>query len=227
MTEKQASTQEWRGVSWANEQASLRPQDNVESLERAILEEARGEAQQIIEDAQTKAQIIYQEAESQVKAEGNNILERARKKADGLHSQAEASARIDAQTLKLKRREQLLNQVFDRAREQLASATQWPDYDQVAHYLVRDAVEHLGSDNVLVRADVETQKRLTPSVLADLASEIGVYMRPGDLLSEGTGIVLETPDGHCRYDNRLETRLARIQSALRSSVYHILAGEAS
>jgi vacuolar-type H+-ATPase subunit E/Vma4 len=225
MKAEQMTTQGWRGVSWVDEQPALRPQDTIESLERAIIEEARGEAQQIVEGAQTQAQIIYQEAETQVKAEGNTILERARKKANTLRSQAEASARIDAQTLKLKRRELLLAQVFDRARQQLASATQWPDYDQVAHHLVRDAVAHLGSDNVLVRADPATQKVLTPDVLADLATEIGIYMRPGKPLPEGTGIMLETPDGHCRYDNRLETRLARIQSALRSSVYRILTGE--
>lgn len=227
MKSEQTATQGWRGVTWAGEQAGLMPQDNVESLQRAILEEAREEAQQIVESAQTRAQIIYQEAETQVKAEGDVILERARKKAETLRSQAEASARIDAQTLKLKRREQLLEQVFGRAREQLASAVQWPDYGQVARHLVRDAVQHLGSDNILVRADAETQKVLTPHVLADLASELGVYMRPGEPLSEGTGIILETPDGHCRYDNRLETRLARIQSALRTPVYHILAGEES
>ncbi|MFL7793236.1 MAG: V-type ATP synthase subunit E [Anaerolineae bacterium] len=225
MKAEQTSTQGWRGVSWADEQSGLRPQDNIESLERAIIQEAQGEAQQIVESAQTQAQIIYQEAQSQVKAEGNVILERAGKKADTLRSQAEASARIDAQTLKLKRREQLLAQVFERARERLASATQWPDYDQVARQLVRDAVKHLGSDNILVRADPQTQKVLTPDVLAEMSTEIGIYMRPGEPLAEGTGIILETPDGHCRYDNRLETRLARIQSALRASVYHILTGE--
>ena len=225
MKAEQTSTQGWRGVSWTGEEPSLRPQDNIESLERAIIQEAQGEAQQIVESAQTQAQLIYQEAESHVKTEGNVILEHARKKADTLRSQAEASARIDAQKLKLQRREQLLAQVFDRASEQLASATQWPDYDQVARQLVRDAVAHLGSDNVLVRADPQTKKVLTPDVLADLATETGVYMRPGEPLSEGTGIILETPDGHCRYDNRLETRLARIHSSLRSSIYRILTGE--
>ena len=225
MKAEQTSTQGWPGVSWADERSGLRPQDNIESLERAIIQEAQGEAQQIVESAQTQAHIIYQEAQSEVKAEGNVMLESARKKADTLRSQAEASARIDAQTLKLKRREQLLAQVFERARERLASATQWPDYDQVARQLVRDAVKHLGSDNILVRADPQTQKVLTPDVLAEMSTEIGIYMRPGEPLAEGTGIILETPDGHCRYDNRLETRLARIQSALRASIYHILTGE--
>jgi V/A-type H+-transporting ATPase subunit E len=222
---KSEASQEWQGASWTGERASLRPQDSIESLERAIIEEAKGEAQQILESARTQAQIIYQETEAQVKSEGNVILEQARKKAETLRSQSEASARIEAQTLKLKRREQLLAQVFDRAQEQLASATQWPDYDQVARHLVRDAVTHLGSDNILVRADAETQAVLTPDVLAELATELGVYMRPGEPISEGTGIILETPDGHCRYDNRLETRLSRIQSALRTPVYRILVGE--
>ena len=225
MKAEQTLAQGWRGVSWAGEETNLRPQDTIESLEQAIIQEAQGEAQLIVESAQTQAQIIYQEAEAQVKDEGNAILERARKKADTLRSQAEASARIDAQTLKLKRRERLLAQVFDRARDQLASATQWQDYGQVARHLVRDAVKHLGSDNILVRADPQTQKVLTPDVLAELATEIGVYMRPGEPLTEGTGMILETPDGHCRYDNRLETRLARIHSSLRTSVYRILTGE--
>jgi vacuolar-type H+-ATPase subunit E/Vma4 len=225
MKAEQTTTSGWRGVSWPGEQPGLRPQDNVEALERAILGEARGEAQQIVESAQTQAQIIYQEAQAEVKDEGQVILDRARKQAEKLRSQAEASARIDAQKLKLKRREHMLSQVFDRAREQLASATEWADYGQVARYLVRDAVKHLGSDNVLVRADPQTQEVLTPDVLADLATEFGVYMRPGEPLAEGTGIMLETPDGQCRYDNRLETRLARIQSALRASVYRILSGE--
>jgi vacuolar-type H+-ATPase subunit E/Vma4 len=225
MKAEQTTTQGWRGVSWAGEEHGLRPQDNVEALERVIIGEARGEAQQIVESAQTQAQIIYQEAEAEVKEEGGVIMDRARKQAETLRSQAEASARIDAQKLKLKRREQMLSQVFDRASEQLASATEWADYGQVAHHLVRDAVEHLGSDNVLVRADPQTQEVLTPDVLADLATELGVYLRPGKPLAEGTGIMLETPDGQCRYDNRLETRLARIQSALRTSVYRILTGE--
>jgi V/A-type H+-transporting ATPase subunit E len=222
---KSEASQGWQGTSWVGERASLWPQDSIESLERAIIEEAQGEAQQILESARTQAQIIHQETEAQIESEGNVILEQARKKAETLRSQSEASARIEAQTLRLKRREQLLAQVFDRAQERLASATQWPDYDQVARHLVRDAVTHLGSDNILVRADAETQTVLTPGVLAELATELGVYLRPGEPISEGTGIILETPDGHCRYDNRLETRLSRIQSALRTPVYRILVGE--
>ena len=39
--------------------------------------------------------------------------------------------------------------------------------------------------------------------------------------------MLETPDGHRRYDNTLETRLARMKDDLRTPIYHILMGDAA
>ena len=44
-------------------------------------------------------------------------------------------------------------------------------------------------------------------------------------LEKGTGVVVETHDGHLQYDNTLETRLNRLQNLLRSPVYHLLMGE--
>ena len=47
----------------------------------------------------------------------------------------------------------------------------------------------------------------------------------GDVLEEGTGVIVDASDGHLHFDNTLETRLSRLQSSLRSSVYHVLMGE--
>jgi vacuolar-type H+-ATPase subunit E/Vma4 len=47
----------------------------------------------------------------------------------------------------------------------------------------------------------------------------------GTLLEEGTGLVVSSSEGRLRYDNTLETRLSRLQNALRSAVYHVLTGE--
>ena len=208
-----------------NERAGIRVQENIKALRQAITEEAREEAQRILDDTQTQAQAIYQQAEAQVNTKRETLLARAREASEKLHDQTVALAQIEAQTLKLQRREQILSRVFAQARQQIASAPQWPDYAQIARRLVRDAVAHLGTDNALVRADVETQKVLSPEVLADLASELGVYLRAGKALTDGTGVVLETPDGHRRYDNRLETRLARMKGTLRTPVYRLLTGE--
>ncbi len=200
-------------------------QSDIQALERAIIGDAREEAEQILADARARAEDIHQQAETQADAERESILQRARQEAETLHSHAAAAAQLEAQTLKLKRREQLLERVFAAARRQLASAPEWPDYEQITRRLVREAVERLAVDEVLVRADERTRKVLRDEVLVDLGRELGVHLRTGEPLVQGTGVVLETPDGHRRYDNTLETRLARMQDALRASVYHVLIGE--
>ena len=222
-----AGQQGWRGISLSEPQGpvDLGSQDNLQALQQAIMEDARAEAQQVIENAQVQAQGLYQEAEAQVKSEGDAILERARKEVETLRSQAAASAKIEAQKLKLQRREDLLRRVFDSVLEKLASAPEWPDYEEIVRYLVKDAMGHMVTDNALVRTDAETHKILTNEVLADLANELGVYLRAGEPLKRGTGVIVETPDGHRRYNNALETRLARMQNGLRASVYRILSGE--
>jgi len=44
-------------------------------------------------------------------------------------------------------------------------------------------------------------------------------------LEEGRGVVIDAADGRLHYDNTLETRLQRLQSTLRASVYKMLMGE--
>ena len=200
-------------------------QSDIEALKRAIIGDAKGETEHILDDARARAEGLHQQAEAQANAEREAILQRARQKAETLHSHAMAAAQLEAQTLKLKRREQLLEHIFANARQQLTSAPEWSDYEQIARHLVREAAERLGADEVLMHADEGTQEVLNDDVLADLGKELGVHLRAGEPLTQGTGLVLETPDGHRRYDNTLETRLARMQDGLRAPVYHILRGE--
>jgi vacuolar-type H+-ATPase subunit E/Vma4 len=49
----------------------------------------------------------------------------------------------------------------------------------------------------------------------------------GETLEQGTGVVVETLDGHRQLDNTLETRLKRMEEALRTPVYRILTGESA
>jgi V/A-type H+-transporting ATPase subunit E len=200
-------------------------QDNIQVLKSAIMEEAREEASRILADAEAQAENIRQQAEGQAEAEREAILQQARREAEALHGQAAATAQLEARTLKLKRREQLLERVFTSARQKLAAASEWPDYDQIVRRLVREAVAYLDASEVLVRIAAGTQRVLDEEALADLGRELGVHLHTGAPLAQSTGVVVETPDGHRRYDNTLETRLARMKDVLRTAVYHILMGE--
>ena len=195
------------------------------ALERAIKEQARKEAHQILVDAQDHVERIRVQAQARADAEREAILRQAREEDQALRSHATAAARMGAHTLKLKRRELLLERVFDAVRQQLSSAPDWPDYEQILHRLLREAVHSLGTSEALVlHADERTRQLLDEDKLDNLMQELGVRLRIGAPLPQGTGVVLETPDGHRRYDNTLEHRLVRMQETLRTPVYHILMG---
>jgi len=200
-------------------------EESMQAFSRAVLNEAQAKADQILADAKAKADDIHQKAQKQAVAERAEILDRARKEAEEIRNQALAAAQLQAQTLLLERREKLLDSVFDAARGRLAAVQQWTDYGQIVRQLTVEALTRLGADAARIRADKQTQALLTDAVLAKITKETGVQVQLGTVLERGTGVIVETLDGHRQYDNTLETRLARLQNTLRSPVYHILMGE--
>lgn len=200
-------------------------EENIELLSRAILFEAQADAEQIHADAREKADAIRQQAQQRAEAERKEILDRAMQEADRIRSQVIATAQMKARTLQLEHREKLLDKVFNAAKEKLSGLQKRPDYDKIVLELVREAVAQLKVEQAEVRADAVTQKVLSDQALKDVSKELKSNLSIGKSLDEGTGIVVDADNGRLHYDNTLETRLGRLQGALRSAVYHVLMGE--
>lgn len=199
--------------------------ESIDTLSRAILSEANAEAEQIKNDARARADSIRQQAEKQAAAERAEILRRAEQEAERIRSQAMATTQLKARTQQLEHREKMLEKVFQTAQEQLPTVEEWGDYEEIALRLMREAVVQLRSKKATVRANKAVANLLADGVLEKISTELNVPLKMGTSLKKGTGVVVETPDGHINYDNTLETRLARLQNSLRSAVYHILMGE--
>ena len=199
--------------------------ETIETLARAILRDAHDQAEQIQSDGQAKAEAIRKKAQEQAEAERIEILERASREAERLRGQVIASAQLRARTLQLEHREKLLERVFKGAGERLASLQKRSDYSKIVEYLLREAVEQLKATDANVRADETTQKVLKGGVLDVLSKELNFKATLGEPLEEGTGLIVETADGHLHYDNTLETRLERLKNSLRSPVHQVLMGE--
>ncbi|MBI5962530.1 MAG: hypothetical protein HY863_03570 [Chloroflexi bacterium] len=200
-------------------------EENIELLSRAILFEAQTEAESIHADAREKADAIRQQAQQRAESERREILEHAKVEADRLRSQVVATAQMKARTLQLEHREKLLDKVFASAKERLSSLQKRPDYDKIMVELLREAVSQLKVDQAEVRADAATQKILKGRALTSASKELGTKLSIGKTLDDGIGIVVDADNGRLHFDNTLETRLSRLQSALRSAVYHVLMGE--
>jgi len=200
-------------------------EDNIQTLSRAILTEARAEAEQIGADANTKADSIRQKAQEQADAAHKEILDRALQEAERIRSQAVSTTQLKARTIELESREKLLDSVFKAARQQLPAVQQRPNYDQIVYSLIQEALNQLNAKEGEIRADPATQKLLTDHISEKISADLKVSLQIGQPLEHGTGVVVNTSDGHLHYDNTLETRLSRLQNGLRSAVYRILMGE--
>lgn len=201
------------------------PDENIKVLSRAVLSDAREDAEHAVSEAKAKAENIRQNAKEKAEAERSKILEQANREADRVRSQAVAVAQLKARTMQLEQREKLLDSVFSAARQKLTTMQLDSDYEQVAERLLREALTQLSAGTVKVRADQTTQELFTTSMLEKLSKDLKVNVQLEKPLERGTGVIVETVDGHRQYDNTLETRLKRMQDSLRTSVYHILMGE--
>lgn len=200
-------------------------EESMQALSRAVLAEARAEAEQLLADARTKVEAIRQQAQEQAEIESKQILEHAREEAASIRSQCIAAAELEARTLRLERREKLLDSVFDAVQQRLSAVQQWTDYSQIVRQLSNEAVAQLGAPSARIRADERTRAILADGMLAEIASQLGVELELGEPLQRGTGVSAETVDRHRQYDNTLEARLSRLRGALRAPVYHLLMGE--
>ena len=198
---------------------------DIEMLSRAILAEARDEAEQVKAQAKERAEAIRKRAQEQAEQERKAILDRAREDAERLRGQAVATAQLKARSQQLTSREQLLDQVFQTVRERVRELQKRPDYEQIAGELLREALVQLRVNKAQVRADKTTQAILEKGALSNLSKELNGQFTSGDILEEGTGIFVEAADGKLHYDNTLETRLQRLEGSLRAAVYKMLIGE--
>lgn len=196
--------------------------EDIELLARAIMVEAREEAEQLHTEAKEKAEAIWKRAQEQAESERKVILVRAKEDADRLRSQASATTQLKGRSLQLDEREKILNGVFDEVRKQLDAVKKRPDYGEIAAMLAREALSQLQATEAEVSVDETTQKVLK---LDDLSKELNGKFNFGKKLEEGTGVVVSAASGKLHYDNTLETRLSRLQGSLRSSVYKLLMGE--
>ena len=200
-------------------------QENMDSLSRAIMAEARDDAEHLLVEARARAETIRKQAQEQADQIKKEILDRAKQEADQVRSQNVATTQLKARTNQLEQREKLLDKVFTTAMEDLSSVQKWTDYPEITQNLLREAILQLRADQIVVRADKTTQAVLSQPVLQALETELKVQISMGEPLEQGTGVMVETSNSRLQFDNTLETRLRRTQNSLRLPVYHILMGE--
>jgi vacuolar-type H+-ATPase subunit E/Vma4 len=201
------------------------PQEGMQPLSNAVMNRALAEAEQILAEASRRAERLLAEPHERARVARISILGPAEQEARQIRRRATAEAELEAQSITLKHREELLDAVFTAAREASAQVRKREEYTAIVRRLTLEALRGMNMKEGRILADPEAQALLASGLLDEISHSIAVDLQLGPVLKHRTGVVLETLDGHRLYDNSLEARLERQREALRAPVYRMLTGD--
>jgi vacuolar-type H+-ATPase subunit E/Vma4 len=202
---------------------------HVTVLRDSVMSEAGGAAQQVLAEARARAERIKAQARAEADAEGAVLMDRARMTAARDYQRAVGSAVLEARALRARRREVVLDRVFSSAAAQLetlAASVGDEVYASIVLSLVAEAAAQIEAvDALVIHGDATSLATLDAAALDGLSEACACRLSVGELLAQGTGVVVVSPNGRLRYDNTFQTRLVRMRDELRVEVARILAGE--
>lgn len=195
--------------------------------------EVQGDLEALLAEAHRRAEQRALEHEAAASRRAEEILRGAEEAAERaleerrVHTRAEADAlrerllalgEMACQRVTLARREDLLDAVWDAARERLDACAENPEcYLSALRGLARLGARTLVSDEIELASDARGHALLTPERLDGWGRADGVRYRRADLPIAASG-GLEARAGRLRFDGSFEARLEQARSGLRDEV---------
>jgi vacuolar-type H+-ATPase subunit E/Vma4 len=199
-----------------------------------IEQDAGAEAEKIIAEADKAAQERIRAAEEQAKAVVQQAESKAEEQAERIRAQSASSLRMERRRLALMLREQSVQEVLSRVRQQLAGMIGTPEYREVLLVWIVEGAIGLGVEQAAVNASAAEREQIDKRLLQDAESKIvemtgrkvSLTLIDGDPLIP-QGVVLKAADGRVEFNNQVATRLLRRQSEIRKTIQDILAKTSS
>lgn len=198
---------------------------NIQNLSRTVLRTAEQEAQEILFEAEEKADRIRKVAQEEREDASHQVIANAVKEADFIRNKNLATVEAEVQMNWLVKREELINNVFEESLASMHKIVEQDDYQTIVEELVIEAIFQVNDKTVLIHLDEKANHLLDDNRLNQIADEHHVTLVRGEVLSEKYGVTAQTVGGHRQFDNSFQARLERMKSRLRMPVYQILMGE--
>ncbi|MDR1721602.1 MAG: V-type proton ATPase subunit E [Methanobrevibacter sp.] len=201
----------------------------AEKIVSNILSEAQVKADEIIQKAEAEAK-SHQEKEAKLgELERTKILDDANKQSKMRHQQIISEAKMKSRRLELEAREEVIEESFNKATEELkkiASTTDSQYVDSLVKIIKEAAIEIKGGELIILTKgeDVVKVQPLIDSIANDVKAETGVdtSFEFGEAITTIGGAILKTKNGEIEVNNTIEARLSRYKKDLRSEVAKIL-----
>jgi V/A-type H+-transporting ATPase subunit E len=190
-----------------------------------IQEDAAKEAEDILAEARKQVEDILREAREKAGELEREIIAKGEKEAELLRQRIIANAKLRAKKSKLDAKEELIRTAFKEAEEELLRISSSKEYGSILRRIIAEGASSVGEDVEVVAREADAEL-LSDDFLNGLSKELGVNitLSPESIETMG-GVVIRSKNGKIEVNNTFETRMLRMQDALRSKVARILFAE--
>ena len=161
---------------------------------------------------------------SHIMGEYENIILDAEKKAENLKRQVSGSTKLSVRNKELVLLEQAVNDVYEKAKEKLASYSEDPNYRNMLFKILDESIPNLATFDIIIeclRKDADFFKKHIESLNMKYNKKIKVQ---SNLKNSLGGFKIKSSDGTITLDNTLDTRIERLKPLIRKNIAHILRG---
>jgi len=193
-------------------------------LEAGLIEKAVEERNTIIAKAEARAARILENArqeEARIKSDVDRHLRTiVGSELRAVHDRIVGRANLDGRKMIMEAKMELLDTVFESAREKLEAMAKkgGADYQEVVKKLISEAVEAIGEDELIVSSN-KADHGFLKETLPELSKELGVSLRLDDKPIDAIGgVTVKNPRGTKVYYNTLVGRLSKVRGSKSSEV---------
>lgn len=177
----------------------------LEEVKEEILNSARNDTNKIIEEAKIEAQQILAKATKRISDYNNKLKEDKKKLIENLEKMKIAQARSEAKKLILDKKKEIIDDVFEKAKQKLASLSETKRGEYIQKLIEK-------AKNEMETATVYCNKK-DKQFIGDF------NYQETDIIG---GVIVENQDGSVRIDYSFETMLNNVKEASLQKISKIL-----
>ena len=200
---------------------------SLNSLERTIDKVLSQKESALISEIDSALQNSLKNLESSkssLQVEYDNIIESSKKQGENLKRQIIGSSTLNARNKELIIIESAIDEIFIKAKEQLAKSNNEKNYEKLLTRLIQDSSAKLGSEIVIQcnKTDLNLVKKLVSQESSNRKSKITVSDEVVDIIG---GIKAASVDGTMSLDNTLDSNIESLKPLIRKEIVQLLRGE--
>ena len=196
------------------------------ALISGIETEARAEEQQVIEEAQKKADEKRKYAEKKIESVLNDARKEAQEKAEKVKGKILSSLKLEIKRRSMHSQDIVIQSILDKVEKKLSTMITEAGYRSVLVNWITEAAIGLDTESAFVNATEKERMLIDDNLLSEAMEKISsqsgrkIELKLSDEQPlKFQGIVLTAADGRTAFNNQVKTRMLRNQRKIRALIY--------